>query len=116
MPTFIGYFVSRRNQGKKGVGNQILQLSMLRYLDRFAEKAIINDESGKTFHFTMTGFKHRFGLKITKEGLSMAQIHQLIANVMDVRVPVTHVFDKAFSRRNNGSELVTKEFTLIHEN
>jgi hypothetical protein len=55
------------NASKKGVGNQILQLSMLRYLDRFSERANIVDESGKKFHFTTNGFKHRFGLKMSKD-------------------------------------------------
>jgi hypothetical protein len=70
-----------RYEGKKGNGRQILQLSLLRSLDRFAEKESIIDESGKTFHFTANGFKHRYGLKLMKAGMSMGQIHQLIANV-----------------------------------
>jgi integrase len=70
-----------RYSGKKGVGNHILQLSLLRYLDRFAERNKIVDENGKQFHFTANGFKHRFGLKLMKAGLNMAQVHQLIANV-----------------------------------
>lgn len=70
-----------RYEGKKGVGRQILQLSFLRNLDRFAEKASIKDESGEIFHFTANGFKHRYGMKLMKAGLNMGQIHQLIANV-----------------------------------
>ncbi|MBY3621305.1 MULTISPECIES: tyrosine-type recombinase/integrase [unclassified Paenibacillus] len=70
-----------RYKGNKGVGKQILQLSFLRSLDRFAERANITDESGNVFHFTANGFKHRFGLKLMKAGLNMAQVHQMISNV-----------------------------------
>jgi integrase len=70
-----------RYKGNKGVEKQILQLSFLRSLDRFAERANIRDESGNVFHFTANGFKHRFGLKLMEVGLNMAQVHQMISNV-----------------------------------
>ncbi|MNI14662.1 hypothetical protein D3C73_679340 [compost metagenome] len=70
-----------RYSGRKGVGTPFQQLSVLRYLDRFAEDANIVDESDKRFHFTAIAFKHRFGLKMLKAGLNMGQVHHLIANV-----------------------------------
>jgi hypothetical protein len=70
-----------RYSGRKGVGTPFKQLTILRYLDRFAESTNIVDETGGRFHFTATAFKHRFGLKILKTGLNMGQVHQLIANV-----------------------------------
>jgi len=69
---FIGY------EGRKGVGRQILQLSLLRSLDRFSEKESIIDESGKIFQYAADGFKHHYGLNLMKAGLSMSQIHQLV--------------------------------------
>ncbi|MCP1310786.1 TniB family NTP-binding protein [Paenibacillus tyrfis] len=74
-------FMFLRYSGTKGIGKPFLQLSVLRSLDRFAERVNIIDENGRRFHFKATAFKHRFGLKIMKAGLNMAQVHQLIANV-----------------------------------
>ncbi|WP_010492517.1 tyrosine-type recombinase/integrase [Paenibacillus elgii] len=70
-----------RYSGRKGLGKPFLQISILRYWDRFATSFNIVDENGKPFHFRANAFKHRFGLKIMRAGLNMAQVHQLIANV-----------------------------------
>lgn len=74
-------FMFLRYSGTKGIGKPFLQLSILRSFDRFAERVNIIDDSGRRFHFKASAFKHRYGLKIMKAGLSMAQVHQLIANV-----------------------------------
>ncbi len=83
-------FMFLRYSGAKGIGKPFLQLSVLRSLDRFAERVNIIDESGRRFHFKATAFKHRFGLKIMKAGLNMAQVHQLIANVTS-EMPMIYV-------------------------
>ncbi|GKU79082.1 hypothetical protein L3i20_v234790 [Paenibacillus sp. L3-i20] len=70
-----------RYSGTKGVGIPFLQLSILRYLDRFSERANIRTETGDIFHFTANGFKHRYGMKLMNTGLNLGQVHKLIANV-----------------------------------
>ncbi|OAB42105.1 tyrosine-type recombinase/integrase [Paenibacillus glacialis] len=59
----------------------LLQISVLRHFDRFAERVNIVDEKGEYFHFTVYAFRHRFGINLTKNGLNMVQVHQLLANV-----------------------------------
>ncbi|MEF2248035.1 hypothetical protein [Paenibacillus sp. IITD108] len=71
------------------------QLSFLRNLDSFAEKTNIIDEKGNRFHFTTTGFKHRYGLKLFKMGLNMAQVQKTIANVTsEMLMKYARIFQK----------------------
>jgi integrase len=65
----------------KSKGRPILRINLYRNLQKFAERALIKDESGEIYNFNCTEFRHRFGINLAKKGVSVHEIHNLIDNV-----------------------------------